>query len=172
MPMTCKQTAPHSLLLLLWPPWLLLPPPPLQVSSSDEHVPGSARMPLYAHPMLLCAARAAVQERDWRRLAELIIRTVKGARAALFAVEESAHTSRTGRMEAAERTTHAYGGSAVWSLLPPRPRVSPSGPTARSSPRRGGHGAAKHAWPSQKCSPTSAARSRPSPHAHTSLPHK
>jgi hypothetical protein len=120
MPMTCKQTAPHSLLLLLWPPWLLLPPPPLQVSSSDEHVPGSARMPLYAHPMLLCAARAAVQERDWRRLAELIIRTVKGARAALFAVEESAHTSRTGRMEAAERTTHAYGGSAVLMLLPPR----------------------------------------------------
>lgn len=141
--MTRKQTPQHSLLLLLWPPWLLQPPKPLQVSGCNDDVPGSARIQLSAHSMLLCVVHAAVQVRGWRRLAELIIRTIRGARAALSAVEESALVSHTGHMKAAERTTHVCDDSAELLLRLPRPFLASSGPTALSCPRRSGSGAAK-----------------------------
>jgi hypothetical protein len=120
MHMTRKQTAWHWLLQLRWPPWLLLPPLPLQVSSFDDCVSQPVPEQARAYLTLLCAARAAVQVRICRSLSVPLIDAQMGTGCAGSAPLSSALASRTGRMKAAERTTHAYDGSAVLMLLPPR----------------------------------------------------
>ena len=64
----------------------------------------------------------------------------------------------TGRMEEAERISHASKRSAEPLLLLARLLLASSGLTVLSSPRRSGSGAARHAWPRQRCPPTSAVR--------------
>ncbi len=126
-----KKTAHQSLLQLLWPPWLLLLVKPLQVSCSDERMSQPVPARLCAHSMLLCVAHAAVQLRMPRNAAIARCSRLMAIGCACCALLASSSSSRTGRMEAAERTSHASKQLTGLLLLQSRPLLAPSVPTAR-----------------------------------------
>jgi hypothetical protein len=113
--------------------------------------------------MLLCAARAAVQVQRPRNAAIAKCSRRMAIGCACCAPLASSSSSRTGRIEAAERTRYAACATAELLLLPPHPLLPASGSTASSSPRRGGHGAARRAQPWLQYSAAPAAR----PHCPT-----